>query len=160
MPNSPAILAFASPASTRLRISSICSGCKDRWRPRQTPRCFARAIPSRCRSRMRVRSNSATAPMTDNMSGATGASSPVKTRCSLRNSTATPRAVNDCTRWRRSPRFRAILSMLCTTTVSSGRTNKSSASSCGRCGLLPEAWSTKVRSTKTPSSWRSGVASQ
>ena len=30
MPNSPAILAFASPASTRLRTSSICSGCRDR----------------------------------------------------------------------------------------------------------------------------------
>lgn len=42
--------------------SAICSLC-----PRYAPRCLASAIPSRWRSRIRGRSNSANAPMTESM---------------------------------------------------------------------------------------------
>lgn len=70
---------------------------------------------------------------------AMGESSPVKTGCSLRNSNCTPRYVSPWTSARRSSRFRARRSMLCTTTVSPSRTNRSSSFSCGRAVSLPEA---------------------
>lgn len=43
---------------------------------------FASAVPSRCRSRIRTRSNSAKAPITDRSSVAMGESSPENVGCS------------------------------------------------------------------------------
>lgn len=83
-----------------------------------------------------------------------GESSPVKTRLSLTNSTRTPLRVRPWTRARRSSRFRASRSMLCTTTVSPSRANRSSSMSSGRVVSLPEALSVKTGSRTWPSSWR------
>src|SRR4051794_3801510 len=71
---------------------------------------------------MSARSNSAKAPITDNMRLAMGESSPVKERCSLTNSIRTPLPVRVWTIRRRSSRLRASRSMLWTKTVSPVRT--------------------------------------
>src|SRR3546814_9044417 len=47
-------------------------------------------MPSRCRSRIRARSNSANAPMTESIRLAIGESSPEKARLSFTNSIRTP----------------------------------------------------------------------
>jgi hypothetical protein len=83
-----------------------------------------------------------------------GESSPVKTRLSLTNSTCTPLRVRVWTSERRSSRLRASRSMLCTTTVSPLRANRSSSVSSGLDVSLPEALSVKTRSRTWPSSWR------
>src|ERR1017187_8975111 len=83
---------FCSPALTRLRISAICTGVSDGFRPLYTPAFFARAIPSRCLSLMMALSNSDTAPMMESMSMDMAESSPVNVRPCLANSTTTPRS--------------------------------------------------------------------
>ena len=95
----------------------------------------------------RERSNSAKAPMTESIRFAMGESSPVKTRCSLRNSIRTPFLVSFCTSERRSSRFRARRSMLRTTKVSPSRMNDRSSSSWERFVSLPEALSVKILSS-------------
>ncbi|GAP55201.1 hypothetical protein AHiyo6_17660 [Arthrobacter sp. Hiyo6] len=54
----------------------------------------------------------------------------------------------------KSSRLRASRSMLCTTTVSPSRVNRSNSASWGLAVSLPEALSVKTRSRIWPSSWR------
>ena len=110
--------AFCLPVATRCRSSATLSYESAFLRLRYTRRCLAKAIPSRCRSRIRACSNSAKASLTDSMRFAAGESSPVNVRFSFTNSIRTPRLVRFCTRRRRSSRLRARRSMPCTTTVS------------------------------------------
>ncbi len=117
-------------------------------------------MPSRWRSRISERSNSANAPITDSSNVAIAVSSPVKVSCSLANCTRTPRAVSVRTRARKSSRLRARRSIECTNTVSPSRTNDSNASSSGRAVLRPEALSVNTRSSATPSSCRSAFWSR
>ena len=112
-----------------------CASLKDLLRPRYAPRFLARSMPSRWRSRIKARSNSAKAPITDRRSVAIAVSSPVKVSCSLTNWTRTPLAVSWRTMLRRSSRFRASRSIECTITVSPSRTKLSMAPSAGAARL-------------------------
>ena len=98
--------------------------------------------------------------VTDSIKFAIGESSPVKVRFSLMNVMQIPRLVSRWTRWRRSSRFRASRSMLCTTTVSPSRTKDCSASSSGRRVSLPEALSVNTLSNSIRSNCRSGFWSK
>jgi hypothetical protein len=88
--------------------------------------CLGQGDPFLLASPITARSNSAKAPMTESNRFARGESSPVKVRFSLTNSIRTPSLVSFCTRDRRSSRFRASRSMLCTTRVSPSRMKRRS----------------------------------
>jgi len=62
MPKSRAMVVLGTPALTRCRASSIWSSASFRARPLYLPAVLAIRMPSRCRSRMGVRSNPAKAP--------------------------------------------------------------------------------------------------
>ena len=92
--NKEASWVLGSPFAARFCKSATWSGERTFFRPRYAPRCFARAMPSLCRSRIKARSNSANAPMIDSMRFAMGESSPVNVRFSFMNSIFTPRFVS------------------------------------------------------------------